>query len=397
MGLPLFLVLQGASRKMPDISFSIPIDVRFGLDVVNRIAAVVSQYGERVLLVTEAILYEGKVIDRIQALFEKKGIQYIVFDEVVPHATSVVVDEGINLARSARAEIVIGLGGVRTLSVAKCIAMAAPGDVDMDEYLGGVQPTGEPLAYVAIPTTCRDPFLLVDEYLVTDGRDRSAKIGRTQKRITKAVIVDPKLTITLPPKYTATTLMDTLLSAVEGYLSSRSSFLSDTFFLRACELIGKIISQLVDQPDDLRVRMNASMAGLLSGLGLTMSKSGVGTALAYAINGSFMVPKSWISSIMLPHVMEFYSGIASEKLSVVAGFLGEEVDEAAPVEGAGRAVEAVRRIIGSLGLPTRLRDFDLNLDDMVDIASIARNFDMMNYLPRSISAEDLYELVKSSY
>jgi alcohol dehydrogenase class IV len=382
---------------MPDISFSIPTDVRFGLDVVNRIAAVVGSYGERVLLVTEAILYEGKVIDRIQALFEKKGIQYIVFDEVVPHATSVVVDEGVKLARSARAEIVIGLGGVRTLSVAKCIAMVAPGDVDMDEYLAGVQPTGEPLAYIAIPTTCRDPFLLVDEYLVTDGRDRSAKIGRTQKRITKAVIVDPKLTITLPPKYTATTLMDTLLSAVEGYLSSRSSFLSDTFFLRACELVGRIIGQLVDQPDDLRVRMNASMAGLLTAIGLTMSKSGVGTALAYAINGGFMVPKSWISSIMLPHVMEFYSGIASEKLTRVAGFLGEDVDEAAPVEGAGRAVEAVRRIIGSLGLPTRLRDFDLNLDDMVDIASIARNFDMMNYLPRSISAEDLYELVKSSY
>ena len=382
---------------MPDISFSIPTDVRFGLDVVNRIAAVVGSYGERVLLVTEAILYEGKVIDRIQALFEKKGIQYIVFDEVVPHATSVIVDEGVKLARSARAEIVIGLGGVRTLSVAKCIAMVAPGDVDMDEYLAGVQPTGEHLAYIAIPTTCRDPFLLVDEYLVTDGRDRIAKIGRTQRRITKAVIVDPKLTATLPPKYTATTLMDTLLSAVEGYLSSRSSFLSDTFFLRACELVGKIIGQLVDQPDDLRVRMNASMAGLLTAIGLTMSKSGVGTALAYAINGNFMVPKSWISSIMLPHVMEFYSGIASEKLNRVAGFLGEDVDEAAPVEGAGRAVEAVRRIIGSLGLPTRLRDFDLNLDDMVDIASIARNFDMMNYLPRSISAEDLYELVKSSY
>jgi alcohol dehydrogenase len=382
---------------MPDISFSIPTDVRFGLDVVNRIAAVVGSYGERVLLVTEAILYEGKVIDRIQALFEKKGIQYIVFDEVVPHATSVVVDEGVKLARSARAEIVIGLGGVRTLSVAKCIAMVAPGDVDMDEYLAGVQPTGEPLAYIAIPTTCRDPFLLVDEYLVTDGRDRSAKIGRTQKRITRAVIVDPKLTITLPPKYTATTLMDTLLSAVEGYLSSRSSFLSDTFFLRACELVGRIIGQLVDQPDDLRVRMNASMAGLLTAIGLTMSKSGVGTALAYAINGSFMVPKSWISSIMLPHVIEFYSGIASEKLMRVAGFLGEDVDEAAPVEGAGRAVEAVRRIIGSLGLPARLRDFDLNLDDMVDIAGIARNFDMMNYLPRSISAEDLYELIKSSY
>ena len=67
------------------------------------------------------------------------------------------------------------------------------------------------------------------------------------------------------------------------------------------------------------------------------------------------------------------------------------------MEAAGRAVEAMRRLIGTLGLPGRLRDFDLNLDDMVDIAGTARSFDMMNYLPRAISTEDLYELIKSAF
>jgi alcohol dehydrogenase len=382
---------------MPDISFTVPTDVRFGLDVVNRVAALVSGCGERVLLVTEAILYEGKVIDRIQGLFEKKGIQHIVYDEVVPHATSTVVDEGVKLARSAHVEVVVGLGGLRTLSVAKCIAMVSQQEAEMDDFLSGVQPRGEPLPYIAIPTTCRDPFLFSDEYLLTDGRDRTAKIGRTQKGITRVAIVDPKLSTTLPPKYTATTLIDTLLCAVEGYLSSRSNFLSDTLFARACQLVGGIIQKLVEQPDDLRVRLNASMAGLLTSLGLSMSKTGVGAALAYAVNGSHMVPKSWVASIMLPHVLEFYSGVAAEKLAAVAGYLGEEVSEQAPVEAAAQAVEAVRRMIGQLGLPTRLRDFDLELDDMVEIASTARNFDMMNYLPRSISTEDLYELIKSAY
>jgi alcohol dehydrogenase class IV len=382
---------------MPDVSFAIPTDIRFGLDVVNRIAAVVAQHGERVLLVTEAILYEGKVIDRIQALFEKKNIQYIVYDEVVPHATSAVIDQGVALARSARAEIIVGLGGVRTLSVAKCIAMVAPLKLEMDDFLSGVQPQGKPLAFIAIPTTCRDPFLLVDEYLVIDGRDRTARIGRTPRGITRVAIIDPKLTATLPPKYSATTLLDTLLAAVDGSLSSRSNFLSDTYLSRACELIGKTLPALIEQPDDLRVRMNASMAGLLVALGLTLSKAGVGAALAYAINGSFMVPKSWVAAIMLPHIMEFYSGVAAEKLSAVARYLGEDVSDAAPVEGAGRAVEAVRRTLGQLGLPTRLRDFDLNLDDMVEIAGTARNFDLMNYLPRAISTEDLYELIKSAF
>ena len=382
---------------MADISFNVQTDIRFGLDVINRIAALVGQYGERVLLVTEAILYEGKVIERIQTLFEKKNIQYIIYDEVIPHATSTVIDEGVKLARSARAEIVVGLGGVKTLSIAKCIAMVAPLEGEMDDYLSGVQPKGEPLAYIAVPTTCRDPFLLLDEYLVIDGRDRSGKIGRAQRGITRVAIVDPKLTVTLPAKYTATTLLDTLLLAVEGYTSARSNFLSDTLFSRACELIGRISGQVATQPEDLRVRMNASMAGLLVALGLTMSKSGVGTAVAYAINGGFMVPKSWVAAILLPHVMEFFATVAADKLSTLASLLGEDLTDATPVEGAARAVEAVRRVLGTLGLPARLRDFDLNLDDMVDVAATARSFDMMNYLPRAMSTEDLYELLKAAF
>ena len=382
---------------MPDISFSIPADIRFGLDVANRIATTIAPFGERVLLVTEAILYEGKVIDRIQGLLEKKGIQVLIFDEVVPNATSAAAEEAVKLARGAHVQAVVGLGGVRTLSVAKAVAMASPGQVEMDDYLSGIQPKGESLPFVAVPTTCRDPFLLTGEYLLTDSRDRTARICRAQPGITRSVIFDPKLSASLPPKFTATTLMDTLLAASEGYLSSRANFISDTFFLRAFELIGKTVDPLRDAPEDLRVRMNAAMAGLLTAMGLTVSRTGVGSALAYAINGRFLVPKSWVASIMLPRVLELYVGVAAEKLTVLAGYLGEQVEAVAPVEGAGRAVAAVRRILGSLGLPTRLRDFDLNLDDMVDVAGTARSFDLMNYLPRSVSTEDLYELLKLAY
>lgn len=384
---------------MADISFSIPSQIRFGLDVVNRIGTIVSEYGERALLVTEAILYEGKVIDRIQGLLDKKGVQYIVFDEVVPNATSSVIDEGVTLARGAHAEVVIGLGGMRTLSMAKCIAMTAPESNDIDDFLSGVRPVTKPLAYIEIPTTCRNPFMLTDEYLVTDSKDRVARIGQSQKNITSAVIVDPKLTVTLPAKYTATTIIDTLLSAVEGYISNRSNYLSDTFLAGAIELIGKTVKQAVEQPEDIRARINSSMAGVLTALGLTMSKMGIGAALAYAINGRFMVPKSWISSILLPHVMEYSINSSTEKLSRIGVLMGEESgsENESSVDRAANGIEAVRRLIGSLGLPVRLRDCDLELDDMIDIAGTARSYDMMNYLPRAISTEDLYELVKIAY
>jgi alcohol dehydrogenase len=382
---------------MPDILFHVPTRVVFGLDTVNRIGQIVSEYGERVFLVTEAILYEGKTITKVQEILDKKGTQYIVFDEVVPNATSRTVDDGVTLARGAHAEVVVGLGGMRTLSIAKAIAMTARSGTDMDDFLSGVQPQTPALPYVEVPTTCRNPFMFADEYLVVDGRDRTARIGRTQKGITKTVLIDPKLSLTLPAKYTATTLMDALLSCIEGYLSARANFLSDTYFMRAIETLGGLIRDGMQNVDDIRARMSASVAGMLAGLGLTTSKQGIGSALAFAINAKFMAPKSWVSTILLPFVLEFALNVRGDRVADVARMLGEDLSEVSPAEAPARAIEVVRGIISGLGLPTRLREFDLTLDQMFEVAGIARSFDMMNYLPRVVSTEDIYEMIKSAF
>jgi alcohol dehydrogenase len=382
---------------MPDVLFHIPTRVVFGLDTVNRIGQLVAEYGERAFLVTEAILYEGKVINKLQEILDKKGVQHIVFDEVVPNATSATVDDGVTLARGSHADVVIGLGGIRTLSIAKCIAMTVPSENDMDDFLSGVQPQSAPLPYIEVPTTCRNPFMFGDEYLMVDGRDRTGRIGRAQKGITKAALIDPKLSLTLPAKYTATTIMDTLLGCIEGYLSARANFLSDTYLMRAIEILGSLIREGIQNVDDVRVRMNASTAGMLYALGLSTSRLGIGSALAFAINAKFMAPKSWVSTILLPYVLEFSVNVRGDRIAQVAKLLGEEVADATSVEAPQRAIDAVRRIITSLGLPMRLREFDLSLDEMIEVAGAARSFDMMNYLPRVVSTEDIYELIKSAF
>jgi alcohol dehydrogenase len=143
--------------------------------------------------------------------------------------------------------------------------------------------------------------------------------------------------------------------------------------------------------------MHASMAGVLSAIGLSMSKQGIGAALAYTINARFLVPKSWISTILLPHILEFNINAAAEKIARIAEILGKNTEGLTSVEAAKSAVEAIRRLIGSLKLPMRLRDFDLKLDEMIEISSVARSYDMMNYLPRMASAEELYDIIKTAY
>jgi len=382
---------------MPDILFHIPTRVVFGLDTINRIGQTVAEFGERVFLVTEAILYEGKVIGKVQEILNKKGVSHIVFDEVVPNATSKTVDDGVMLARGSHADVVIGLGGVRTLSIAKCIAMTASSGNDMDDYLSGMQPQGPALPYIEVPTTCRDPFLFTDEYLMVDSRDRTCRIGRTQKDIVKVVLIDPKLSLSLPAKYTATTIMDTLLGCIEGYLSAKANFLSDTYLTRAIEMLGGLIKEGMQNLDDIRARMNASIAGLLMALGLSTTRQGIGAALSFALNARYMAPKSWVSTILLPFVMEFAVNVRGDRIAQVGRLLGEDTTDVSSVEAPVRSIEAVRRIISSLGLPTRLREFNLTLDEMIEVAGAARSFDMMNYLPRIVSTEDIYELIKSAF
>ncbi len=382
---------------MADVIFNVPAKVYLGLDIINRLGVIVSEVGERVIIVTEAILYEPKIIERICTLLDKRQIQYIIFDEVIPNATTKAVDDGVRLARVAHANLVTPLGGMKTLSIAKAIAMTASNDNDIEDFMAGVVPAKPPLSYIEIPTTCRDHFMLTDEYFLVDARDRTGRIGKAQGGITKAVIIDPKLSRSLPKKYTITTMFDTLLAAIEGFLSQRANYLSDTFFARAIEILGKTIPELESGTDEIKTRLNASTAGMLTAMGLSMSKQGIGGALSYAINAKFMVPKSWVATILLPHVMEFNMAASTEKLSVVAGLLGEESSEGASVEEANRAVEAIRRMLGPTGISTRLRDFDLAIDDLIEIAGTARTYDMMNYLPRLVSTEDLYEIIKSAF
>jgi alcohol dehydrogenase len=209
--------------------------------------------------------------------------------------------------------------------------------------------------------------------------------------------MDPKLTFSLPVKYTATTLLSTLLHAIEGYISTRSSFLSDALFQHAIEIIGQIVREEPRHLEGPRERADASRAGFLTAMGLSMSSAGMGTALAFAINARLMVPKSWIATILIPHVLEFNASSSVDKIAQIGTFLGERMDEYTTVDAANKTIETIRALISSLGLPGRLRDFELELDELVDVVEMAHGFEMIHYLPRTVSTEDLYDIVKSAF
>ncbi len=380
---------------MDEPFFYLPSRVLFGMGVFARAGQTAAALGSRALLVTDAILREERVTSGVEECLERAGVSTIVFDELGPESTSSALERAIELGRASRAQMVVGLGGIRSLSAAKCVARMVPAAEPLDDYLSGGGDSGASLPYLEIPTTCRNPLMFTDRSLIVDARNRRTHVLRTGKRA-DWVIVDPELTLSLSARYTVTTLMDTLLTAIEAYFSPRSTFFSETLCLRAIGIITSIIDELSDEPQNRELRIRAAEAGFLTGVSLTMSAQGLGSAVAYALNGWRMVPKSMVAGVMLPHVLDLAVQSQPKKIERIGNVLGEEIYGKPLKEFSVRVADAVRQRMSLLRLPMRLKDFDLGLEDVAEVASIAFSLLADGLASEPTSVEQIADLVKEA-
>ena len=230
-----------------------------------------------------------------------------------------------------------------------------------------------------------------------NAKNRNSSILKTKEDTTRYVLFDPMLTTTLPRRFTATTTIYALSNAIEGYVSTRSNYLSDTLFLRGISLIKENLTQAVNIPDDINSRANLGLAGLLICLALSMSSTGIVSAVSYVLSAKYRIHKSLSTSVLLPNVMSFNITSSPLKFVKLAEILGEDITNLSTVEAAIKAVENIKAMIIKLQLPVRLNEFELNKDDLITIADDAKKFDLFNYIPRSCSSEELYEILLSSY
>lgn len=387
---------------MSDLILRFPDQIVFGTDVINRIGQIVSQLGSRCFVVTESVLRQNGTIDQIEEILDRRAVESIIFDEIGPGATTAGLPELVSMARASKARVVVGIGGMRVLSASRVVSVAVSPDVELGDVLSGRLASGTSRAsvapgYVEVPSSYRNHFMLRNECVLTNGATRLPMVIQLPADTTAAVLVDPNLTLTMSPKYAAAAMMDTLLAAVEGFISTRSSFYTDTLLIRAIELLGAALRGISDAPTDPRHRIQASEAGLLVSMGLAASSQGVGGALAYTINSRYTIPKSWVATVLLPHIIDSSVHARPEKLRRVAVALGAEVEDLKPGEAAYRASDAVRTIIGRIELPGRLREMDLAIEDLVDVSEAASSLEMSASAPAPHTASDLYDLIKQAF
>ncbi|MDR1863085.1 MAG: iron-containing alcohol dehydrogenase [Treponema sp.] len=381
---------------MADILIKLDPEIIVGLDTLNRAGTLCGVHGSRVLVATEQVLYENNNIGRLITVLKDAGLEAIVFDEIPAQATADVAESAAVLARGACCNAIIGFGGIKTQSVARLAAIIAGSRLELFDLLDGRREEKSFLPYVAIPTTGRDPFMFAPYFIALDPRDRSVKLIKSPPGLCSAAIIDGSLSESLSGKFASTTAFDGFCGAVEAYCSSRSSFLSDALLEQAITLYSRMIDSYVDD-QNFDLAGGATNAGFLLALGSAVSSPGIGTALAYALNGKFPIAKSWCSTILLPYILEKLVGSRPEKMARIAAVMNEPVEGASAADSASMAVEAVRRRMGVLKVPARLKEFNISLDRLVPVAESAKSLEFVAFSPWTVTAEDAFDILKQAY
>jgi alcohol dehydrogenase len=381
---------------MPDTVLRLDPEIIIGMDTVNRAGTILSRRRNKILIAAEQGLYEYHHIERLVKILEDAGLETILFDEIPAMATADIAEQVASLAHGARCDMIAGLGGTKTQYTAKLASVLACSSYRLFDLLDGERENSSFLPYAALPTSGGDPFLFSDYLVAVDPRDRHVKLIKCPRGLCEAVILDPGLSEPLSDKYSSTAVFDGLLLSLEAYCSAKASFLSDALLEQAISLYsGMMHSYAVNAVLDFpAVSVNA---GFLMSLGASASTPGIGAALAYALNGKFPVARPWCATVILPYIMEKLISARPEKMAKAAVLMGEKAEGVAIGEAANMAVGVIRRRMGQLGAPARLRDFNLSLDRMVPAAEAARNLEFVANSSWTVASEDAYDILKQAF
>jgi alcohol dehydrogenase class IV len=250
----------------------------------------------------------------------------------------------------------VGLGGGSALDIAKVTAVLLTNAGTPLDYVGLDRIPVDGLPRVLIPTTAGTGSEVSPIAILSDTQAHLKKGIVSPRLYADVALVDPELTVSLPPHITAYTGMDALTHAIEAYTNRYAHPLVDTLAIRAIELIGRYLPRAVARGDDSEARYHMAMASTLGGLCLGSVNTAAVHALAYPLGGEFNVPHGVANSLLLPYVMRYNLIGNLDRYAAIARALGYATAGLAPGDAAERAVDAVVRLARDVGIVSRMRD-----------------------------------------
>jgi len=353
----------------------------------------------RPLIVLDRNLSNLGFRDQIADVLGKNGLKAAIFDKHVEAEPRLeLADEGARAAQKGKCDIVVGIGGGSAMDVAKAVAVLTANNGRAVDYLGLNKVPGPGLPTIMVPTTAGTGSE-VTFTAVFVRQDLKKKEGMNSPYLyPELALLDPVLTLTLPPVSTASTGIDALCHAIESFTSVNASPISEMFSLHAIQLISDNLRTCVHDGGNLEAREKTLLGSLYAGLGLANAGVGAVHSLSYPLGGKYGVSHGLANTVMLPHVMAFNLPGALEKFVIIAEAMGEIVDDMPLREAAYLAVEAVQSLIEDCGIYTTLEDLNIPEEDFPDLAKVAMTVARpLENNPRKVTIEDAIEIYGEAY
>ncbi|MBL0714166.1 MAG: iron-containing alcohol dehydrogenase [Desulfosarcina sp.] len=335
--------------------YFIPSVTLIGIGAAKEIPGKIKTLGgTRPLIVTDKGITGAGITKEITDLMDDADMKYVVFDETIPNPTDTNVHDGVEVYKKGNCDSLITLGGGSSHDCGKGIGLVIANGGTIQDYEGVDQSTKPMPPYVAVNTTAGTASEMTRFCIITDTK-RKVKMAIVDWRVTPGVALDdPLLMMGMPPALTAATGMDALTHAVEAYVSTIATPMTDSAAEKAIELIAKHLRPAVANGNDIDAREGMCYAQFLAGMAFNNASLGHVHAMAHQLGGFYDLPHGECNAILLPHVCAFNLIAKLERFIKIADLMGENVNGLAPRDAAELALVAIKKLSTDVGIPSGL-------------------------------------------
>ena len=375
-----------------------------GAGAIAEIATEAKAHGfKKALVCSDPDLIKFNVTSKVTDILDKEGLAYEIYSDIKANPTIENVQHGVQAFKNSGADYIIAIGGGSSMDTSKAIGIiiANPEFEDV-RSLEGVAPTKKPcVPIIAVPTTAGTAAEVTINYVVTDVEKKRKFvcvdphdmpiIAVVDPDMPVVAIVDPDMMSSMPKGLTASTGMDALTHAIEGYTTKAAWEMTDMFHLKAIEIISKSLRGAVENTKEGREGM--ALGQYIAGMGFSNVGLGIAHSMAHTLGAVYDTPHGVACAMMLPIVMEYNADCTGEKYREIARAMGVEgVDNMSQEEYRKAAVDAVRKLSEDVGIPSKLES--LKEEDLQFLAESAHADACAPGNPKDASVEDLKDLFR---
>ncbi|MBC7999946.1 MAG: iron-containing alcohol dehydrogenase [Leptolyngbya sp.] len=379
--------------------FHVPTKIAFAEGAGSSTCEIVKELaGNKALIITDKPLLEGGYLTSVLEGFE--DMPHVIFSDVPSDSDVDCVNTIAELARTEECDCIVAIGGGSVMDTAKVVNICLTLGGEILEYQGLNNIAEQLLPLVAVPTTAGTGSEVSMVAMVKDHTEGKKLLFGSRYLAPSVAILDPLLTVSLPPKLTAATGLDALTHAIESYVAVISnSVFTDSLCTDSARMVFENLRTATKNGADIEARSQMLVASTMAGVAFTNSGVGVVHALAHSMGAKFGTHHGIANSIFLPHGILFNMDIAAERYARLARMVGVS-KSTKDLTATKDLLDAIEQLCIDCGLPRRLRDAgvpELNNSDIEELVVLAVSDPAIMFNPKDCSEKDIQELYERAY